>query len=302
MANTVLVAGASGWLGRQIAAALLARGAGVRLMLRGGARHPKASDLASLTERGAEIIDADVSASDGLPAAVDDVASIVSALQGGPDVIVDGQARLAAAGRAAGVRRFFASDYSVRFDGVTEAQHLFLGWRARAQAAIAASGVAPVSTLNGAFMDMLAQPFFGLVDWQARAVAHWGDADQVYDFTTTADVAAYTAAAALDERSPPGDFEIVGDRISPRALAALLGQKTGRAFELVTLGDLQALDAEIARRQVGSPHDPTPWAGLQYHRLMASGAGKLRAPQNARFGDITPTTIRQWLDTRTEAA
>lgn len=302
MPNTVLVAGASGWLGRQIAAALLARGARVRLMLRGGAAHPKAGELASLIEAGAVIVDADVSAADSLAAAVSGVDVIVSALQGGPDVIVDGQARLAAAGQAAGVRRFFASDYSVRFNGVTEAEHLFLGWRARARAAIAASGIVQINPLNGAFMEMLAQPFFGLVDWQKHTVSYWGDADQAYDFTTTADVATYVAAAALDDGLPAGELEIAGDTITPRALAALLSEMTGNAFTLVSLGDLAALDAEIARRQAQSPHDPSPWAGLQYHRLMASGAGKLRAPQNARFSDITPTTVKQWLSTRKESA
>lgn len=302
MANTVLVAGASGWLGRQIAAALLARRANVRLMLRAGVMHPRAGELASLTRAGAEIVDADVSVPDSLSAAVDSVSVIVSALQGGPDVIVDGQGKLAAAGREAGVRRFFASDYSVQFGGITEAQHLFLGWRTRARAAIAASGLSQISTLNGAFMEMLAQPFFGLVDWQKRVVAYWGADDQLYDFTTTSDVAAYVAAAVMDESLPAGDFNIIGDTVSPRDLSGLLGEATGHAFGLVALGDLDALDAEIGRRRAHSPHDPTPWAGLQYHRLMASGAGKLHEPQNARFGDITATTVRQWLSTRREAA
>ncbi|MBI1251117.1 MAG: NAD(P)H-binding protein [Alphaproteobacteria bacterium] len=300
MTKTVLVAGASGWLGRQIAEQLIARGARVRLMLRGGAGHLKAAELASLTANGAVIVDADVGVPESLPAAAAGVDAIVSALQGGPDVIVDGQARLAAIGRAAGAQRFVASDYSVRFDGVTEAEHLFLGWRTRARAAIAASGIAQINPLNGAFTEMLAQPFFGLVDWRKRAVTYWGDADQPYDFTTTADTAAYVAAAAVDEALPAGELEIAGDTQSPRALTALLGDVTGRSFDLVSLGNLAALDAEIARRQAASPHDPTPWAGLQYHRLMASGAGKLRAPQNARFGDITPMTVKQWLCTRKE--
>lgn len=302
MTKTVLVAGASGWLGRQIAAQLISRGARVRLMLRGGAAHPKASELASLTRAGAAIVDADVSAPESLAAAVAGVDVIVSALQGGPDVIVEGQKRLADAGRAAGVRRIFASDYSVRFDGITEAEHLFLGWRARAREAIAATGLTQVNPLNGAFMEMLAQPFFGLVDWKARTVSVWGDPDQPYDFTTTADVAAYVAAASLEDALPAGDFEIVGDTVSPRALIHILGEITGSPFQLVSLGDLAALDAEIARRQASSPHDPTPWAGLQYHRLMANGAGKLRAPQNARYGDIAPTTVRQWLSAQTETA
>ncbi len=295
MTQTVLVAGASGWLGGQIAARLIDSGARVRLMLRGGTAHPKADALSSLTRAGATIVAADVSEPTSLAGAVSGVDTIVSALQGGPDLIVEGQARLARAGTKAGVRRFFASDYSVRFDGVTEAEHLFLGWRTRARTAIAATGIAQFNPLNGAFMEMLAQPFFGLVDWDARAVKFWGDADQDYDFTNTGDVAAFVAAAALDASLQPGDFEIVGDTLSPRVLADALSETTGHAFALAPLGDLAALDAEIARRQSKSPQDPTPWAGLQYHRLMANGSGKLRHPQNARYGAIAPIKVKPWL-------
>ena len=78
MANTVLVTGASGWLGRQIAAALLARRANVRLMLRAGVMHPRAGELASLTRAGADIVEADVSVPDSLSVAVDSVGVIGS--------------------------------------------------------------------------------------------------------------------------------------------------------------------------------------------------------------------------------
>jgi nucleoside-diphosphate-sugar epimerase len=296
MSQRILLVGASGWLGSQILSALKRADADVHVLLRGGAAHPKAAAL------GAPIVAGDLADVASLMAATEGVHTIVSAVQGGPDLIVDGQAALARAARRNGVQLIFTSDYSVRFDGITEKEHLFLGWRAKAHSAITEIGLPQVHPLNGAFMEMLAQPFFGLVDWDRKAVTFWGDADQPYQFTRTGDVAAYVAAAALDHDVPIGAFEVVGDTASPRALAQLLQETTGSAFSLKALGDLAALDSEIARRQSSSPQDPAPWAGLQYHRLMASGAGTLHAPQNARFPGITPMTIRQWLQTHAESA
>lgn len=291
----VLLAGASGWLGRQTLQSLRSHGAEVRAILRGGASHQAATQL---QDAGAVIVDASLANDSSLARAAEGVDVIVSTLSGGPDVIVDGQAALARAGRDAGAARIFTSDFSVRFDGVDTSTHLFLGWREQARLAIADTGLPQVRTLNGAFMEMLAQDFFGLVDWQDRSVKFWGDADQSYDFTLTSDVARYVAAAALDSTLEAGNFEIVGDTASPRSIAALLSATTGKPFALRALGGLADLDAEIARRQAAHPNDPRPWAGLQYHRLMANGSGKLNAPQNARYAAIAPSSIKHWLETR----
>jgi nucleoside-diphosphate-sugar epimerase len=296
MKPTVLVAGASGWLGAKIATQLVALGATPQLMLRGGKSHPKASDLAHLTTQGAQIIEGDLNDAPSLRRATQDVDIIISAVQGGPDVIIDGQVNLAKAALENGVRGMFTSDYAVRFDGVSPAQHLFLGWRAQANVAIGELGLAQTSTFNGAFMEMLAQDFFGLIDWRARTVRYWGEADQPYDFTQTDDVARFVVAHALDSTAPSGPFEIVGQTASPRQLAEIASSIAGSTFELVPLGDLSLLDQEISSRQAASPSDPTSWAGLQYHRLMANGLGKLQTPQNARFPDISPMQISNFLE------
>ena len=273
MSRTVLIAGATGMMGRKIAAALQARGAAPRLMARGGAAHPKAAALASLVAQGAVIVDADVSDPESLGRAVDGVDVIVSALQGGPEVIVDGQRALAEAGLKVGVERIFPSDFSVDFRRIADEEHVFLGWRRQGDAAIAVVGLPQTNTFNGAFTDMLLEPFLGLIDWDKDQVAFWGDADQPYDFTTTNDTAAYVAAAALDPNVPVGGFEIVGEAAGPRQLAAIAGRVTGRPFALHPLGSLDDLDAEIARRQQSAPDNPIAWAGLQYHRAMATGRG-----------------------------
>ena len=295
MVRPIVIAGATGMMGRKVAAALVAQGAKPRLMVRGGAGHPKAASLSPLVEQGAEIVDAEIGDPESLVRAVNGVTVIVSTLQGGPEVIVDGQRALAEAGLKAGVERIFPSDFSVDFRQIADEEHLFLGWRRQGDRAIAAIGLAQTNVFNGAFTDMLLEPFLGLIDWETNQVAFWGDADQPYDFTTTDDTAAFVAAAALDPDAPIGGFEIVGETASPRQIAEIAGHIAGRPFALQPLGSLDDLDAEIGRRQQQAPTDPMVWAGLQYHRVMANGRGKIHQPMNARYKQVRPEGIGDFL-------
>lgn len=104
---TVLIAGANGNLGRRIARAMHARG----LRVRSGMRDP-AKASAELTGAG-EVVHADLDDPASLRAACRGVQVVVSAVQGGDEVIVDGQRRLLEAAAAAGMSRFVPSDYSL---------------------------------------------------------------------------------------------------------------------------------------------------------------------------------------------
>ncbi|MGQ0764216.1 MAG: NmrA family NAD(P)-binding protein [Gemmatimonadota bacterium] len=296
----ILIAGASGWIGQKVAKALQSRGVSPRLMMRGGAKHPKAAELSSLVAAGAEIVDADVTKESSLSRAMAGIEIIISTVQGGSEVIIEGQLALAAAGKAAGARRIFPSDFCVDHRALSDDEHLLLGWRRHADAAIREIGLPQTNTLNGAFTDLLMadlrdDPFFGLVGWESQVVAFWGDADQPYDFTSTDDAAEYVAAAALDRNAPNGGFQIAGDVASPRRLSAIIGALEGRPFALRQLGTLDDLDFEIARRQAAEPHNPIAWGGLQFHRAMASGRGKLRKLDNGRYPEIVPTSIERFL-------
>lgn len=291
---TVLVVGATGWLGRQVTDEVAAAGGRARVGLRNGTAHPQAAELQSID--GVEVVELDLTQPDTLPAAVEGTDVVVSVIQGGPDLLVDGQAALARAAYAAGVRRFFPSDFAVDFTQIPAADHLFFAWRRQAQEAIAATGMAQTNTYNGAFAEMLLpQPMFVLTDWRNAEINYWGSPDQVYDFTATADVARYVAAAALDPEAPDGPFRLAGGSESPAGLAAAAEQVAGRAFRLTQLGTLDELTDEIDRQQAKSPQDPNDWVGLQYFRSMASGAGQLRHLDNARYPQIHPTGVPEFL-------
>jgi hypothetical protein len=87
--------------------------------------------------------------------------------------------------------------------------NVFLDHRKKADEAFEGSGVQATSILNGAFVEVMPAPFLEIVDWDNGIFSYWGDGDRPCDFTTMADTAEYTAAAALD-RAP-----LVGRCASP---------------------------------------------------------------------------------------
>jgi uncharacterized protein YbjT (DUF2867 family) len=212
--QTVLLAGSTGMLGGRIAHHLLDRPAtAVRLLVRsGGPTDPvKKEALARLEERGAVVVDGDVTDPASLDAATDGVDVVVSALQGGPDTIIDGQVALARAAQCNGARRILPSDFAADLFAAPPGQHPFFDWRRAADEAIAETGLEHVHVLNGAFLDGFAA---SLVDHETRTVTYWGTGDELIEATTVDDTARYTARAALDRDLSSGTFGIVGERLS----------------------------------------------------------------------------------------
>ncbi len=295
MTQTILIAGATGWLGRKIAQEAQGLGATVRLLLRGGSTHPKAESLKALTTRGAIIAAGDLDDEASLLRATDGVGVVISAVQGGPETILDGQLRLAKAAKANGAWRMFPSDFAATYKHLTADEHPFLNLRARADAAIAETGLPQTNTVNGGFMETMTSPFMGMADFENGVFRHWGDADGPIDLTHTDDVAAYVARAALDPKSPTGDFRIVGQTITPREIAETASRVLGRKIALQSWGSAEALDAEIAKRQAAHPHDPNHWIALMYHRLIISAAGRVRDTHNHLYPAVKPKTFEAFL-------
>ena len=198
-------------------------------------------------------------------------------------------------GLLARTTRYLLWYFAVDFTTIPVEDHLFLGWRKLGQEAIAETGLAQTNTYNGAFTEMLRQPFFGLVDWKNARVTHWGAADQPYDFASTDDTAAYVAAAAVSDATIDGPFRIASDTKTPAEIATIIGAVAGRPFDLVQLGDVSTLRAKIDELRAASPENPYAWVGLQYHLAMASGAGKLADLANDSFPSIAPVGVEAFL-------
>jgi nucleoside-diphosphate-sugar epimerase len=150
------------------------------------------------------------------------------------------------------------------------------------------------SILNGAFMDMLGNEM-PIVQAKIKRVLYWNSADQLLDFTTKDNVAAFTAAAAMDANTPR-ILRIAGDQISARQIAAAMTQATGEPFKTLWVGSIGMLSMMItlAKKMIPPSDDPfPPWQGMQYMRDQFSGRAKLTQLDNDRYPGIKWTSVRE---------
>jgi uncharacterized protein YbjT (DUF2867 family) len=298
MTQSILLAGATGMLGQHLARHLLQQpDARVRLLVRDTADTQKSATIRSLLALGAEVVDGDLADAESLDRATRGIDVIVSAVQGGPDVMVDGQIALAEAGKRNGVRRMLPSDFALDLFKATPGEHAMFDVRRKADLAIVATGLETVHILQGAFMDLFL-PGKGAFDDEAGTVTFWGDGRRPIEATTVDDTARMTARVALDRDVPAGKFAFAGDRMSFDQAAALLEKHTGRRYRRVSLGsetDLRAAhQAALANRE-----NPFGHIMLAYQLYMTTGQTALENLNNARYPDIRLTGFDDFLDSHT---
>jgi len=284
MTQTVLLVDATGMLGSQIARHLLDQPeARLRLLVRGGDAGKRAA-LGPLLARGAEIIEGDLADRASLDRATQGVDVIVSAVQGGAEVIIDGQVALAEAGRRNGARRILPSDYALDLFKATPGEHMMFDLRRTADEKIAATGIEHVHVLQGAFMAMFG-PGMGTFDYDAGTVTFWGDGTQPIEVTSVEDTARMVARVALDRTVQSGKFAFAADRISILGAADVIEAQTGRRFERRSNGSEADLRAAMtaAAKDTASPFKAVM---LAYQLYMLTGQTALSDLQNHRYPDV----------------
>lgn len=294
----IVLAGAAGDLGARVAKALASRGAAVRALVRIDASD---ADKDRLTAIGARIASADVNDIDSVAAACAGASCVVSALNGLRDVVLDRQGVLLDAAVKAGVPRFISSDYSLDFTKTTPGGNRNLDLRREFMLRADRAPIKVTSIFNGAFMDMLGAEM-PIIRRRMRRVLYWGNADQPLDFTTKDDVAAYTAAAALDDATPR-ILRIAGDTVITRDIARVMSDVTGRRYKTLRVGGLGSLGVLIRLFKLVAPQRQAvfpPWQGMQYMRDMFEGRGKLEPLDNGRYPDLHWTTLRSKLSERSD--
>jgi uncharacterized protein YbjT (DUF2867 family) len=292
MTTTVLLAGATGMLGNTIAGHLLDRpDVGLRLLLRATppAGTAKAEAVDALVARGAEVVTGDVTEPATLDAATRGVDVVVSALQGGPDVIVDGQVALAEAAARNGVRRFVPSDFAIDLFAAPEGAPQF-AMRRRADRAIGALPMQVVHVLNGGFMDMMLDPATaGLIDMAAGTVTVWGTGDEAFNLTTVDDTARFTAAIATDPADVSGVHYVSGAETTFNAIIDETERVSGVTLTRNVLGT-----AEDLRRITAGADDP--WSVVMpWYMLSMLTVGPFPATDNDRYPDARPTGLHEYL-------
>jgi uncharacterized protein YbjT (DUF2867 family) len=291
--QTILVVGAAGDLGHRIVDALIRAKARVRVGVRGGSTGKHGEQLRRWAEAGVEVADIDLESQQSLERACSGVHTVISALQGGPETIVDGQLRLLTAAAKAGVSRFMPSDFAEDFFTIAAGINPYLDARRNFADRAREGGVALIHLLNGGFMDAIfSSP--GLVDTEAGTLTYWGEGDIPLDFTAMDDVAAYVVSVVSDGNSAGGVVAFAGDRRTIGEIAADYEAATGKALRLVRRGSIAEGYAELTRMQEVGAH-PMAMLPLQYLLPMMSGEGRLKDVANGRYPAVEPTSLRAFL-------
>ena len=292
---TIVLAGAAGDLGTRIAEALVGRGAAVRALVRDDA---SAADRDRLSALGLAVTPADIGDAGSVARACEGAACVVSALNGLHDVIVGRQGVLLDGAVRAGVPRFIPSDYSADFTRTRPGDNRNFDLRREFMARADRAPIKVTSVLNGAFLDMLGAEM-PIIQPRIRRVLYWHDAGQRLDFTAKDDVAAYTAAAAMDDGTPRV-LRIAGASVSARDIAAAMSEVSGERYRPLWVGTIGLLGAMIRIAKVVAPQPRAafpPWQGMQYMRDQFSGRAKFIQLDNDRYPGLRWTTLREHLST-----
>ena len=296
--TTVLLVGATGMLGSQIAIALTQKpNLTVKALIRSiqSQDAKKQQTIDALTAKGIQWTEGDLSDRASLLQACEGVDVIVSAVSGGEESVVTGQLNLLAAAETQGVQRMIPSDYSVDYRKLDEGDNVNLDMRRKVFQAIAASSIDYTLILNGVLTEVLFSPFLKIFDFQNAVFRYWGDGETLFDTTTIADVANYVAEAVVDPNLKNQALEIAGDSLTMKQLKAVYKQTTGKQLKEQPMGSVAELFVWIQATKAKATliYEYLP---EQYVYAMVSGKGKLDT-LNARqlYPHITTTSVQDFI-------
>ncbi|WP_163988539.1 aromatic alcohol reductase [Pyxidicoccus caerfyrddinensis] len=294
-ATHVLLVGGTGRFGHQLASALLSRpGIHLHVLVRPGTR-PESLD--GLADQGVTLVEGSLQDVRSLGSAVEGMDAVISAVRGGPDVVVDGQLRLLDVARRHGVMRFIPSDYSPDFFQLRDGEDAQLDLHRRVADAVERSGVRHTFILCGAFMEVALSPLAHVFDLERGHVAYWGTGDEPFDVTAMRDAARWVAQAVVDPRAAGRRLELVGDVVTVNEVSRLYEELTGRQLQRVCRGTVEDLRHHLAR--MSAPEAAAREALVQPHLLLQlAGRGRLRNPANAELSRLRPMTVREYLEAK----
>ncbi|WP_157966532.1 NmrA family NAD(P)-binding protein [Fastidiosibacter lacustris] len=297
MKKVIALVGGTGHVGKLIAESLLGNpNVQLRLLVRPDSRQK----VKALEERGAQIIEGEIGVGneDALASLCQGAMTVISAVQGGPDIIIDGQKQLLIAARKAGVKRFIPSDFSLNLFKVTPGHIITSDWRLTFSdiADKERGNIEVVHILNGGFLDSgIMFDFLRLIDVKESVAYVWGDGKQNMDWTTYVDAAQYTAEVAIDERPVPRAFKVAGNVLNFHEIVKLYEEASGDKLKIVQLGSMADLDLRIEELLKGGQQNFLSFLPLMYYRSLLNGEAKLDLLMNDRYPSIKPTTMREYI-------
>jgi nucleoside-diphosphate-sugar epimerase len=293
MSKTIIVAGATGNLGGKIVDALLAKGVAVKAIVRLSTKEEKIKGLQS---KGVIVCQVDTSKKEEIVKHCIGASCVVSALSGLRDTIIDTQKVLLDAAVEAKVPKFIPSDFAIDFTNLIPGQNRNLDWRREFHTYVDAANINATTIFNGPFMDLLTTDM-PLILFTKKRILCWGNPNQIMEFTTTENIAAFTAEVALDDATPRY-MHIAGDRLSCNDFVQLLTSLTGETYKLFRPGGIGLLNFMINLTRFFSPgkNELYPaWQGMQYMRDMMEGRVIFKQYDNNKYPNIKWTLVKDFL-------
>ena len=293
MRKIIVVAGATGNLGGKIVKALLAKDVEVRAIVRLETDIKKIKDL---EQKGVKVFQVDSSNKSDISKHCLGAHCFISALAGLKETVIDTQKIFLDAAVEANVQRFIPSDYSSDFTNLKEGQNRNLDFRRKFHEYIDNKPIKATTIFNGPFMDLLTTDM-PLILFKQKWILCWGNANQILEFTTTENVAEFTAAAAVDENTPRY-LRIAGDKLSCNDFVKLLTELTTKKYKIFRPGGINFLNFLIKVTRFFSPskNELYPaWQGMQYMRDIMEGRIIFQKYDNDRYSNIKWTSVREFL-------
>jgi uncharacterized protein YbjT (DUF2867 family) len=284
----VLVAGATGTLGRRIVRGLIDRGDPVRALARPSSEH------AGLARLGAEVAFGDLTEPATLEAACRGVAAVISTAsvsKTGTDTLervdLQGNLNLIAAARAAGVRHFvFVSTRSAAADSPSP---LFRA-KAGVEEALRESGLAYTILQPGGFMDVWFPMFIEAPALSGRPVTLVGESRRRHAFVAERDVAAF-AIASLSHPAARNATIVIGgpEAVTFKDVVREYEAAAGRTFPLRTVAPGEAI-----------PGIPEPVSRIA--AALESFDSLIPMEETSRRYGVALTSVRDFVRSRLDAS
>lgn len=297
---TVLVIGGTGHLGSLIVKHLLEHdNVIVRVLVRSKTIQEKKSLIDEFKSKGVAIYEGEIDG-DHLKKALEGVHTVVSALIGGPDAIVDAQRRILHSAESVGVQRMVPSDFSFDTSRLNEGDNFFSDLRKQFGKDLDNSKVKKLSIINGWFLETVFHDFSRLFDLKLGTMSYYGDGTAKINFTSYDDTARFTAAA-IAKPDLVGTLRFSADSLTFHELAEAYERATGRKIVSKSLGPVEVLKKQIAEswNQHHNPFALLPDGRFvisgQYHWPLAEGKTSYQNLDNDKFPQIKPETAEEWM-------
>ena len=292
----ILIAGATGLVGREICSLLLKKTKPLRALVRKSSNPELVNDLKS---RGAEIVIADFKDPASLTAACRNVQTVVSTVsstlsrQAGDSIdTVDrkGQIALIDAAKASGVRRFVL----VSFNHQKAAKCALTDAKDAAEQHLMKSGMEYTILRPSVFMEVWLSPALGF-DVAAGTATIYGTGKNPISWISLFDVAAFSAAIVDHASARNQIIELGGpEAVSPLDVVRIFEESTGRKF------NVQHVPEEALQAQRAAATDPMQHSFASLMLLYAKGDSIDMTKTSKQFS-IRPRSVRDYAKSVTAA-